>query len=160
MPTSSELMLAAPFVFQPRNPLGNIRIENVRAVTGGHAFSLETPQTPGTGAGIPAPPGITVTMRNNVVSPRPGQPLRTIGMDFNPAGFTNKRYEVFVYDYQGKPETASASIGASRLPKILPVPGALQRYGDPSRNRRHHLPYDRAYGEHPQRALWFDLSVT
>ena len=83
-------------------PLGNIRIENVRAVTRGHAFSFETPQTPGTGAGIPDPPGITVTLRNNVVSPWPGRPLQTIGMDYNAAGFTNKKYEVFVYDYQGQ----------------------------------------------------------
>jgi hypothetical protein len=53
-------------------------------------------------AGIPDPPGIKVTMLNNVVSPWPGQPLRTIGMDYNAAGFTNKKYEIFVYDYQGQ----------------------------------------------------------
>jgi hypothetical protein len=84
-------------------PLGEIRIENVRAVTRGHAFSFETPQTPGTGAGIPDPPGITVTMRNNVVNSWPGQPLRTISMDYNASGFTNKKYQIFVYDYQGQP---------------------------------------------------------
>jgi hypothetical protein len=41
-------------------------------------------------------------MRNNIVSPWPGQPLRTIDMDYNAAGFTNKKYEIFVYDYQGQ----------------------------------------------------------
>jgi hypothetical protein len=83
-------------------PLGTIRIENVRAVTRDHAFSFSTPETPGTQAGIPDPPGITVIMRNNVISPWPGQPLRTIDMDFNVTGFTNKKYEVYVYDYQGQ----------------------------------------------------------
>jgi hypothetical protein len=85
-------------------PLGTIRIENVRAVTRGHAFSFVTPETPGTGAGIPDPPGITVIMQNNVITPWPGQPLRTIGMEFQsgPSAYPNVRYELFVYDYQGQ----------------------------------------------------------
>jgi hypothetical protein len=85
-------------------PLGTLRIENVRAVTRGHAFSFPTPETPGTGAGIPDPPGITVVMRNNIVSAWPGQPPRTISMDFQStsASYPNVRYEVFVYDYQGQ----------------------------------------------------------
>jgi hypothetical protein len=36
------------------------------------------------------------------IRPWPGQPLRTIGMDYNAAGFTNKKHEIFVYDYQGQ----------------------------------------------------------
>jgi hypothetical protein len=108
-------------------PLGTIRIENVRAVTRGHAFSFVTPETPGTGAGIPDPPGITVVMRNNVVTPWPGQPLRTIGMEFQsgPSAYPNVRYEVFVYDYQGQAgrnvrvywhEQATQDIAGGRAP--------------------------------------------
>jgi hypothetical protein len=82
--------------------IGTIRIENVRAITRDHAFSFKTPKTPGTQAGIPDPPGTTVIMRNNVVSPWPGQPLRTVGMNYDADGFTNKKYEVYVHDYQGQ----------------------------------------------------------
>jgi hypothetical protein len=108
-------------------PLGTIRIENVRAVTRGHAFAFVTPETPGTGAGIPDPPGITVIMRNNVISPWPGQPLRTIGMEFQsgPSAYPDVRYELFVYDYQGQAgrnfrvywhEQATQNIAGGRAP--------------------------------------------
>jgi hypothetical protein len=85
-------------------PLGTIRIENVRAVTREHAFSFVTPETPGTGLPIPDPPGITVIMRNNVISAWPGQPLQTIDTDFQstPSSHPNVRYELYVYDYQGQ----------------------------------------------------------
>ncbi len=85
-------------------PLGTIRIENVRAVTRHHAFYFPTPETPGTRAGIPDPPGITVVLRNNVVIPWPGQPLRTIETQFQSGTDTypNVRYEIFVQDYQGQ----------------------------------------------------------
>ncbi len=84
-------------------PMDTVRIENVIAVTHGHAFTFPTPETPGTGAGIPDPPGITVIMQNNVISAWPGRPLQTISMDFQstPASYPNVRYEIFVYDYQG-----------------------------------------------------------
>jgi hypothetical protein len=106
-------------------PLRTIRIENVDAVTRNHAFQFATPHTPGTQAGIPDPPGITATLRNNFVRPWPGQPLRTIGMEFNAAGFTDKRYDVYVYDYQGQPgnnfrvywrEQATQNIAGGRAP--------------------------------------------
>jgi len=142
-------------------PLGTIRIENVRAVTRGHAFSFATPETPGTGAGIPDPPGITVIFRNNVVSAWPGQPLRTISMDFQstPASYPNVRYEVFVYDYQGPVR--------QQLPRLLARasdqehrwrPCPLHRYKLAPRNRRHHLSHDgrttpASTGHHPGRAF-------
>jgi hypothetical protein len=108
-------------------PLGTYRIENVRAVTRNHAFSFVTPETPGTGAGIPDPPGITVIMRNTVITPWPGQPLRTIGMDFQSTGasYPNVRYDVLVYDYQGQAgnnvqvywhEQATQNIAGGRAP--------------------------------------------
>jgi hypothetical protein len=108
-------------------PLGTVRIENVRAVTKNHAFSFRTPETPGTQAGIPDPPGITVIMRNNIVSPWPGQPIRTISMDFQStsSSYPNVRYEVFVYDYQGQSgddfrvywrEQATQNIAGGRAP--------------------------------------------
>jgi G8 domain len=108
-------------------PLGTIRIENVRAVTRGHAFSFVTPETPGTGAGIPDPPGITVILQDNVITPWPGQPLRTIGMEFQsgPSAYPNVRYEVFVYGYQGQAgrnlrvywhEQATQNIAGGRAP--------------------------------------------
>jgi hypothetical protein len=108
-------------------PIGTVRIENVRAVTRDHAFSFRTPETPGTGAGIPDPPGITVVMQNNVVTPWPGQPLRTIDMFFQsgPSTYPNVRYELFVYDYQGQSgnnfrvywrEQATQNIAGGRAP--------------------------------------------
>jgi hypothetical protein len=88
-------------------PVGTIRIENVRAVTREHAFVFMTPETPGTQAPIPDPPGITVVLRNNVIRPWPGQPLRTIETMFQsgPASHPNVRYEIFVQDYQGQAGT-------------------------------------------------------
>ena len=85
-------------------PIGTFRFENVRAVTRDHAFSFRTPETPGTGAGIPDSPGMTAIMQNNVVSSWPGQPLRTIDTFFQstPSSYPNVRYELFVYDYQGQ----------------------------------------------------------
>jgi hypothetical protein len=108
-------------------PLGTIRIENVRAVTYDDAFSFVTPHTPGTGAGIPDPPGITVILQNNVVTAWPGRPLRTIEMDSHtgPNTYPNARYEVFVYDYQGQAgnnfrvywrEQADQNIAGGRAP--------------------------------------------
>jgi hypothetical protein len=108
-------------------PLGTYRIENVEAVTRHHAFSFITPETPGTKAGIPDPPGITVTMRNNSVRPWPGRPLQTIEMEFQstPDSYPNVRYEVFVYDYQGQSgdnfrvywhEQATQDIAGGRAP--------------------------------------------
>jgi hypothetical protein len=108
-------------------PLRTVQIENVRAVTRDHAFSFLTAETPGTRAGIPDPPGITVIMRNNVVSPWPGQPLRTIDTDFQSGADTypNVRYDIFVYDYQGQVgnnfrvywhEQATQTIAGGRAP--------------------------------------------
>jgi hypothetical protein len=107
--------------------IGTIRIENVHAVTRSAAFAFRTPETPGTRAGIPDPPGVTVIMRNNVVTPWPGQPLRTIDMFFQSGQYTypQVRYELFVYDYQGEPgdnfrvywrEQATQNIAGGRAP--------------------------------------------
>lgn len=86
-------------------PLGTIRIENVHATTRYHAFVFLTPATPGTRAGIPDPPGITVLMRNNIVEAWPGQNVRSIAMIYQDKSEThpNVRYEAFVHDYQGQP---------------------------------------------------------
>ena len=86
------------------DPLGTYTIENVDAVTREHAFGFETPATPGTGAGRPAS-GVTMVLRNNIIRPWPGQPLRTIDMDHDtslPNSHPDDKYEVFVYDYQGQ----------------------------------------------------------
>jgi hypothetical protein len=85
-------------------PVGTIRMENVRAVTREHAFQFSTPKTPGTGAGIPDPPGITVVLRNNVVTAWPGRSLATVETDFESGASThpNVRYEIFVENYQGQ----------------------------------------------------------
>ena len=61
------------------DPLGVFRISNVDAVTRGHAFSFETPATPGTGADRPAS-GVTMVLRNNRIRAWPGRPLQTIEM--------------------------------------------------------------------------------
>jgi G8 domain len=108
-------------------PLGTIRIENVRAVTRNHAFFFPTPETPGTGAGIPNPPGITVVLRNNVVLPWPGRSLATIETEFQsgPSTYPNVPYQIFVEDYQGQSgnnfrvywrEQATQSIAGGRAP--------------------------------------------
>jgi hypothetical protein len=86
------------------DPLGNFRFEGIEAVTRDHAFSFETPATPGTGADRPAS-GVTMTLRNNRILAWPGRPLQTIGMNHNTSrGNTqaNDLYEVVVYDYQGQ----------------------------------------------------------
>jgi hypothetical protein len=84
------------------DPLGVFQMDNVDAVTRGHAFSFETPATPGTGADRP-PSGVTMVLRNNLVRPWPGQPLQTIEMNHNTSrGNTqaNDRYDIFVYNHQ------------------------------------------------------------
>jgi hypothetical protein len=87
------------------DPLGTFRIERVDAVTWDHAFSFETPATPGTGADRPAS-GVTMTLRNNVVRAWPGRGLRTIEMNHTLSrgnSQPNDKYDIFVYDYQGQP---------------------------------------------------------
>jgi hypothetical protein len=86
------------------DPLGSYRMEGIDAVTRGHAFSFETPATPGTGADRPAT-GVTMTLKNNRIRPWPGRLLQTIEMNHNTSrGNTqsNDKYEVIVYDYQGQ----------------------------------------------------------
>jgi hypothetical protein len=86
------------------DPLGNFRITNVDAVTRDHAFSFETPATPGTGADRPES-GVTMVLRNNRIRAWPGRPLQTIEMNHTTArgnAQVNDRYDVFVYDYQGQ----------------------------------------------------------
>jgi hypothetical protein len=86
------------------DPLGLYRMEGVDAVTWWHAFSFETPATPGTGADRP-PSGVTMVLRNNRVRAWPGRSLRTIQMDHNLSRGNSQptdRYEIFVYDYQGE----------------------------------------------------------
>jgi len=86
------------------DPLGVYRIDNVEAVTRGHAFLFETPATPGTGADRPLS-GVTMLLRNNVVRPWPGRSLQTIEMSHNMSRGNSQpddTYEIFVYDYQGQ----------------------------------------------------------
>jgi hypothetical protein len=86
------------------DPLGTFRIEGVDAVTWGHAFSFETPATPGTGADRP-PSGVTMMLRNNTIRAWPGRPLQTIEMFHNMSRGNAQpadRYEVQVFDYQGQ----------------------------------------------------------
>ena len=86
------------------DPIGGFRFEGVEAVTREHAFSFETPATPGTGADRP-PSGVTMTLRNNRILAWPGRSLQTIGMNHNTSrGNTqaNDLYKVVVYDYQGQ----------------------------------------------------------
>ena len=64
------------------DPIGIFRIDSVDAVTRGHAFSFETPATPGTGADRP-PSGVTMVLRNNRIRPWPGRSLETIEMNHN-----------------------------------------------------------------------------
>jgi hypothetical protein len=87
------------------DPLGAFYIEHVDAVTRDHAFSFETPATPGTGADRP-PSGVTMVLRNNVVRSWPGRSLRTIEMHHDLTrgnSQPNDTYAIFVYDYQGQP---------------------------------------------------------
>jgi hypothetical protein len=89
------------------DPLGIFRMEGVDAVTWGHAFSFETPATPGTGADRPAS-GVTMILRNNVVRPWPGRPLQTIEMYHTMSRGNSQpddRYEIFVYGYQRQADT-------------------------------------------------------
>jgi hypothetical protein len=84
------------------DPLGVLRIENVDAVVHEGAFVLQTPATPGTGAGRPAS-GVTVVMRNNMIRPWPGRSLLTINMNHDvskPNSHPDAKYDVFVIDYQ------------------------------------------------------------
>jgi hypothetical protein len=108
-------------------PLRTIRIENIDAITREYAFNFDTPYTPGTGAGQPDPPGVTVTLLNNLVRPWPGQPLRTIDMSFRTGANTypNTKYEIFVYNYQGQSgnnfrvyytEQATQNVAGGRAP--------------------------------------------
>jgi hypothetical protein len=86
------------------DPLGTYTIENVEAVTRGHAFHFDTPATPGTAASRPSS-GVTVILRNNRVQAWPGQPLKTIEMNHDLSKANSQpddKYEVLVYDYQGQ----------------------------------------------------------
>jgi hypothetical protein len=86
------------------DPLGSYLIENVDATTRDHAFSFETPATPGTGADRP-PTGVTMTLRNNRVRAWPGRPLHTIEMNHHLSRGNSQphdRYDVIVYGYQGQ----------------------------------------------------------
>ena len=86
------------------DPLGTIRLENIDAVTRGHAFEFRTPATPGSGADRPST-GVTMILKSNFLRPWPGYSLATIGM-FHDVSYVNSqpgdKYEVFVYDYQGQ----------------------------------------------------------
>jgi G8 domain len=87
------------------DPLGLYRVEGVEAVARGHAFSFETPATPGTGADRP-PSGVTMVLRNNRIRAWPGRPLQTIEMLHNMSRGNSQpadKYEVQVFDYQGQP---------------------------------------------------------
>jgi hypothetical protein len=85
------------------DPLGAYTL-NVDAITRNHAFVFETPATPGTGADRPAT-GVTMVLRNNRISPWPGQTLKTIEMFHNTSRANNQpndKYEIHVFDYQGQ----------------------------------------------------------
>jgi hypothetical protein len=87
------------------DPLGLYRMEGVDAVTWDAAFSFETPATPGTGASRPAS-GVKMVLRNNQLRAWPGRPLKTIETTHTLArgnAQPDDPYEIFVYDYQGKP---------------------------------------------------------
>jgi hypothetical protein len=86
------------------DPIGVYRMEGVDAVTWWHAFSFETPATPGTGADRPSS-GVTMVLRNNRVRSWPGRTLRTIETNHNLSrgnSQPNDKYEIYVYDYQGQ----------------------------------------------------------
>jgi hypothetical protein len=84
------------------DPLGVYRVDSVEAVTYDHAFSFETPATPGTGADRP-PSGVTMVLQNTRVVPWPGRSLRTIEMFHNTSRGNyqlHDKYDIFVYAYQ------------------------------------------------------------
>jgi hypothetical protein len=86
------------------DPIRNFLFVNNRATTRNHAFTFATPATPGTGAGRPSS-GVTMTLRNNVITAWPGQPLRTIEMHHDLSRGNSQpedTYEVQVFDYQGQ----------------------------------------------------------
>lgn len=86
------------------DPLGVFRFIDNDVTTWWHAFSFETPATPGTGADRPLS-GVTMVLQNNVVRPWPGRTLATIEMNHHLTrgnSQPNDRYDVFVYDYQGQ----------------------------------------------------------
>jgi hypothetical protein len=84
--------------------IGNYLFENNRVVAHETAVLFKSPHTPGTGDRIPSQPGLTATLRNNVISAWPGQPLRTIGMVLQTGDRTypDVKFEVYVYNYQGQ----------------------------------------------------------
>ena len=96
----------------------NIHIENVQATTFYAAFGFDAPNTPGTFAEINDPPGVSALLKNNVVTPWPGYPLRAIStwtpfpldppdiIDFDalPWGYQpDVSVKIRVEDYQGIP---------------------------------------------------------
>jgi hypothetical protein len=86
------------------DPLGSVLIENVDATTRDHAFSFETPATPGTGADRPAT-GVRMTLHNNRVRAWPGRPLQTIQMRHDLSrgnAQPDDPYVVVVTNYQGQ----------------------------------------------------------
>jgi hypothetical protein len=82
--------------------IGNFLFENNKVVAHETAILFKSPYTPGTGDKIPSQPGLTATLRNNVISAWPGQGLRTIGMALRTGDSTypDVKFEVYVYDYQ------------------------------------------------------------
>jgi hypothetical protein len=86
------------------DPLGVFSFVDNDVTTWWHAFSFETPATPGTGADRP-PSGVTMVLRNNIVRPWPGRSLQTIEMNHHLTRGNSQpddRYDIFVYDYQGQ----------------------------------------------------------
>ena len=86
------------------DPLGVYRFEQNDATTWWHAFSFETPATPGTGADRP-PSGVTMVLQNNVIRAWPGRTVQTIEMNHHLSrgnSQPNDIYDIFVYDYQGQ----------------------------------------------------------
>jgi hypothetical protein len=84
------------------DPVGVWRIENV-ATTYGHALNFVTPRTPGTRAPRPVD-GVHVLLSGVVVTPWPGQPLRTISLVHSPnapGAFTTAPFLVDVEGHQG-----------------------------------------------------------
>ena len=81
----------------------NLLIENVTATTYYHAFQFDTPNTPGTLAEIDDPPGVNALLKNNVVSPWPGFPLRTIST-WTPFGFGPEPIDLDSFPWGYQPE--------------------------------------------------------
>ena len=107
------------------NTPGTFTIENSYFRTYHDAISIHTLATPGTGAFTP--PRKTV-IRNTIFEAWPGQPLRSITMDWDTSkGNTNttQKDEVYIYAYQGNPtdnfrmyytEQATQNIAGGRAP--------------------------------------------